>query len=124
MNKDRAARILRDLAGGIDIQTGQPLPKDSQLNQPDAIRALFVGIEALEAPSKETGEQKPLPPMAGGKWDEEELSHLAEAFEAGSSLEELAASHQRTTGAIRSRLVKLGYFEQLEARRQAAASRS
>lgn len=118
MTNERALEILRTLADGVDIQTGQPLPADAQLNQPDAIRALFVAIKALEAPiKKEAAKEKARPSMAGGKWEEEEAAHLIEAFEAGSSIEDLAAAHQRTKGAIRSRLIKMGYADEVEARK-------
>ena len=120
MDNAKALETLRRLADGIDIQSGQPLPEDSQFNHPDAIRALFAAIEALEAASKKDADKKQLPPMAGGKWDEAENTRLVEGFEAGTSVEDLAAAHQRTTGAIRSRLVKMGYFEQLEGGGQVA----
>jgi len=106
MDNAKAAEILQRLADGLDLVTGEPLPKDSQFNQPEAIRALFTAIRALEgAPQKEG------PAKAGGKWTDEEDKRLAEAFDAGSSIKDLAASHQRSNGAIRSRLVKLGKID-------------
>lgn len=120
MDETKALEILRRLADGIDIETAQPLPEDSQFNRPDAIRALFVAIKALDAAVQKAANKKPLPPMAGGKWDKQENTRLVEGFEAGNSVEDLAAAHGRTTGAIRSRLIKLGYFEEIEARKQAA----
>lgn len=120
MDETKASKILRLLADGIDPKSGKSLRATSPFNQPDSIRALLRGIDAIHALSEQAAPKKTPPPMAGGKWDEEELAHLVEGFESGSSLEDLAAAHQRTKGAIRSRLVKLGYFEQLEARSQAS----
>lgn len=120
MDEAKAVKILRQLADGLDPKTGKSLRTTSPFNQPDSIRALLCGIDAIHATSEKVTSNKTPPPMAGGKWDEEELAHLVEGFESGSSLEDLAAAHQRTKGAIRSRLVKLGYFEQLKARNQAS----
>jgi hypothetical protein len=41
-------------------------------------------------------------------WDPEEDDQLREAFEAGSTAQELADLHQRSLGAIKSRLLHLG----------------
>ncbi len=99
-----AALILRRLADGLDIATGEPLPPESQYNRPDAVRALFAGVEALEA--KEEG-----PAKAGGAWTPEEELRVVEAFDGGTPIKEIAAAHERTPGAIRSRLVKLGKID-------------
>lgn len=106
MENAKAAEILQRLADGLDVTTGEPLPKDSQFNQPEAIRALFTAIRALEGAPQKDG-----PAKAGGKWTDDEDKQLVEAFDAGSSIKDLAASHQRTSGAIRSRLVKLGKID-------------
>ena len=106
MEAKQAARILQQLADGLDPATAEPLPKDSPFNQPDAIRALFTAVRALEGPSKPDG-----PTKAGGRWTDDEDRQLTEAFDAGSSIKELAQKHDRTRGAIRSRLVKLGKID-------------
>lgn len=106
MDNAKAAEILQRLADGLDVTSGEPLPKDSQFNQPDAIRALFTAIRALEGAPQKDG-----PAKAGGKWTDDEDRQLVEAFDEGSPIKDLAASHQRTSGAIRSRLVKLGKID-------------
>lgn len=106
MDNAKAAEILQRLADGLDVTTSEPLPKDSQFNQPDAIRALFTAIRALEGAPQKDG-----PAKAGGKWTDDEDKQLVEAFDAGTSIKDLAASHQRSNGAIRSRLVKLGKID-------------
>ena len=117
MDNAKASEILQRLADGLDVTTGEPLPKDSQFNQPDAIRALFTAILALEGALQKDG-----PAKAGGKWTDDEDKQLVEAFDAGSLIKDLAVSHQRTTGAIRSRLVKLGRID-LAASSEVALSR-
>ncbi len=106
MDRAKAAEILQQLADGLDVVTGEPLPQDSQFNQPDAIRALFTAIRALEGTAK-----KDVPGKTGSKWTDEEDKQLVEAFDTGTSIKDLSASHQRTTGGIRSRLIKLGKID-------------
>ena len=106
MQAKEAARILQHLADGLDPATGEALPKDSPFNQPDAIRALFTAIRALEGAPQKDG-----PAKAGGKWTDEEDRQLAEAFDKGSPIKDLAQRHERTQGAIRSRLVRLGRID-------------
>jgi len=114
MEAARAIAILRRLADGVDVDTGEALSPSSQYNRPEAIRALFAGIEALEG--KGSAETTPKasadkPPSAGGKWTEEEQEHLVESFQSGSDIASLAETHGRTKGAIRSRLRKLGLID-------------
>jgi len=45
---------------------------------------------------------------AGKPWDAEEDESLVADFESGTSIAELAQMHERTEGAIRSRLMRLG----------------
>ena len=45
---------------------------------------------------------------AGESWTETENAEVVEAFRSGISVKEIAARHKRTTGAIQSRLKKLG----------------
>jgi len=109
MEAARAIAILRKLADGIDIDTGEALSASSQYNRPEAIRALFAGIEALEGRKSATPKASAdKPPAAGGKWTDEEQAHLVES---GSDIASLAETHGRTKGAIRSRLRKLGLID-------------
>ena len=49
-----------------------------------------------------------MPPKTGEPWTEEEDRKLLAAFDAGRALQELAAAHERTMGAVRARLLKYG----------------
>lgn len=49
-----------------------------------------------------------LPARSGTRWSDTETLELATAFEAGRSIDQLAASHARTSVAIESQLVKIG----------------
>ena len=110
MNATEALHILRALADGVDPQTGEEFPGDSPYQNPQIVRALFRSIAALEeAEEKETRKREnKLPGNAGKAWDAAEDKTLGAEFEAGISIRELAQKHERTEGAIQSRLVRLG----------------
>jgi hypothetical protein len=48
MPQQPPAEILRALAKDIDPTSGVVFPEDSPYHNPDVVRALFAGIEALE----------------------------------------------------------------------------
>ena len=49
--------------------------------------------------------------MSHQPWTPAEETDLLSAFDRGVAIKELAASHQRTRGAIKARLVRLGRLE-------------
>ncbi len=117
MDQTRALEIINALAAGIDPLTGEVFPEHSTLQHPDVVRALFLAAMALQSsrskPPRPASKDSDLPPKAGKSWSEAEDHELVAAFESGKSEKELAAKHQRTLGAIRSRLIKLGKLEPL-----------
>ncbi len=52
--------------------------------------------------------REPTPVRAGEPWDEGEDKELRHAFQAGDSFSKIAKSHQRSRGAVASRLAHLG----------------
>lgn len=124
MTPAEAKQVIEVLAKGIDPATGEVLPEDSPLNSPHVIRALFLAAKALElqagkrerSASASTTTKPPAtkPANAGKAWTEDESQRLAAAFNAGASVADLVKVHQRTTGAITSRLVKLGLMQPSE----------
>ena len=68
MEAARAIEILRRLADGIDVDTGEPLSPSDQYNRPDAIRALFAGVKALEERGSTKPPQKASPGQAASGW--------------------------------------------------------
>jgi len=115
MEREAALKIIQQLANGIDPHTGEVFRADSPYQHPDTIRALFVALRALEAPSaaskpraaaKENAAQN-----AGKPWSADEDKALASAFDAGKQIPELAAQHGRSRFAIETRLAKLGKIE-------------
>jgi len=117
MSPQEAVRILDLLAQGIDPDSGGLLPQDSVVHSAAVIRALFLASRALGAQpnaaitSLSEKDKDPSLTQAGKPWTEEEAQRLLVAFDAGTPMDELARSHGRTKGGIRSRLVRLGRLE-------------
>jgi hypothetical protein len=112
MEAERAAQILRALADGVDPFAGEVVDDRSPLQNPECIRALFAAVEALEErtsnQNKRARGNRGLTGRAGKPWDEREDGELTKRFDAGWNVADLAKHHQRTRGAIRARLVRLG----------------
>ena len=113
METDRAKDIIRSLADGRDPVTGEQFPPNSPYQQADTVRALYLALEAIEKSGRSRTPRviDPSKPKAGGPWSPEEEQQLRDAFAAHKPIAEIAAAHGRTTGAINSRLVKLGLIE-------------
>lgn len=107
MKELKALEIVRALADGIDPHTGEVFPADSPYQNAQTVRALFTAIAALEAAAKRKERKRNLPERAGSPWDDEESKLLIKRFDDGATINEIAREHKRTTGAIKSQLVKL-----------------
>lgn len=102
-DKNRHLEILQALADGTDPRTGEIFPADSPYNQPEIIRALFFALDEFRAVA-EKGNQ-------GLPWGEDEDVLLAERFNKGIKITQLAKLHSRSYGAIKARLLKLGLLQ-------------
>ena len=111
MTTTEARKIIESLADGRCPQTGQKLPADSTYQQPDVVRALFVAARALTRAEQSEQRASSLPEHAGRAWNPAEEQRLCESFDAGKTVAELARIHERTRGAIQSRLERLGKIE-------------
>lgn len=107
MELHETIKVVRLLSEGVDPTTGEVLPDDHFINRPQVIRALHHAHELLQNPALANNR----PANQGKPWPEAEDAALAEAFERGDQIKDIAAEHKRTTGAIRSRLVKLGLID-------------
>ena len=108
MENHEALRIIRILADGVDPYTGEKFPPESPYQNAATVRALFTAAQSLEIAIKRERSRSNLPERAGEPWSGEESDRLAHHYDNGVSIPELAKVHCRTSGAIRSRLVKLG----------------
>jgi hypothetical protein len=107
MDPREAAWIIQALAGGTDPYTGERLPHDGPLSNPDTIKALRAALAALASgPSQK--KLRDLPAQAGKAWDEAEDATLVREFDAGATRAAMAKAHGRTLGAIKARLILLG----------------
>jgi hypothetical protein len=111
MTPAEAKQIIEVLASGVDPATGEVLADDSALNDPHVIRALFIAAKALEQAGSKATRSAAKPGHAGASWSEEEDQRLVGAFDAGTPVAALARAHERTSGAITSRLIKLGRLQ-------------
>ena len=118
MDDARAAEILKSLAAGMDPAAGQPLTSIAPLQSPDVVRALFLAADSLETRLRQSRRQSTLPRNAGKPWAPEEDERLLAGFDAGTKVDELATTHERTRAGIEARLVKHG---RLQADQAAAA---
>ena len=111
MNASDALKIVEPLANGINPFNGEIFEKDSLFQNPQTVRALFRAIDSLKDDIKREKRRKHAPERAGKPWSEREDEELANSFEDGMSINELASRHKRTRGAIASRLERLGKIE-------------
>jgi hypothetical protein len=103
-DKQRIIEILEALANGVDPVSGEVFPSDSPYQNAEVVRALFNAVNELKA-SEVRGNK-------GSKWSEAEDQQLKDNFSKGFKTAELAKLHGRSSGAIRSRLIKLGLVEE------------
>jgi hypothetical protein len=122
MERDKALHILKALADGIDPGTGEPFADGSPYQRADTVRALCTAVYLMQGTTTPTGtiddaaagaekaaqRSTSTRTNAGRAWTEEEELRLAQAFDSGRSIEELAQEHQRSRLAIEARLAKLG----------------
>jgi hypothetical protein len=108
MDQAQALAIVRSLANGVDPESGEVFTPDSAYQRPQVVRALYEAAAALERIERFERRRQQMPPKTGEPWSEEEDRKLLAAFDGGRALQELAAAHERTMGAVRARLLKYG----------------
>ena len=108
MDISKATEIIKLLADGKHPRTKARLDENHVINEPDVIRALNKIVETLSSTDKKSKKPRDLPERVGKPWSENEDKALIQAFENGISINDLVIKHQRTRGAIRSRLIRLG----------------
>ena len=112
MDRNAVITVLESLANGLDPATGATIPHDL-FQSADTVRALFAASTMLK-------EKPPAPARArsgaslvaaGSAWSEQEETLLCQEFDSGMSVAQIALQHGRTSGAITSRLVKVGRID-------------
>jgi len=105
MRENEYIEIIKCLANGTDPITGEIFPSHSPYQQAEIIRALFYAVQELKPKREQIGNQ-------GKLWSREEDNTLSERFNKGAKISEIAKAHERTYGAIKSRLIKLKLIEE------------
>lgn len=108
MNRQEVITVLESLANGVDPRTGARIPCDT-FHSADTVRALFAASNLLRTDPIRPANTKFT--SAGEPWSAEEDARLGNELDSGMSIAQIALKHGRTSGAITSRLVKLGRLE-------------
>jgi hypothetical protein len=99
MEAERAIEIVQALADGVDPYSGERF-SPSSYQQADTVRPLHLALEALaklrRSTARKTGPGRP--------WNEDAEKELLREFDGKVDVEEIAAKHERTKGAIWARL--------------------
>lgn len=123
MELNKAKETIERLADGINPATGEVLPREAPYNDPLVVRALFTILDSIKAirPAGKTVEERQSDNVENGKprnaglpWTEELRAEAAAKFKDGRSVNELAESFERTSGAITLELVRQGLIESTE----------
>ncbi|MCH9808344.1 MAG: hypothetical protein K0U74_11480 [Alphaproteobacteria bacterium] len=113
MDPQEALKIIDELAAGRNPVDGEPLPDKHICQEPDVIRSLYAASKALHHEIQRQRRlevtRARLAANAGAPWNLDEDNALMRGYRSGAGIPALAERHRRTTGAIRSRLEKLGF---------------
>ena len=107
MDRQQVITVLESLANGMDPATGARIPLDTFHNG-DTVRALFAATALLKGERRVVNAKFA---AAGTPWSAEEDTRLVNEFDKGMTVAQMALQHGRTSGAITSRLVKLGRID-------------
>ena len=114
MERQEVIAVLESLANGIDPGTGARIPHEA-FHTADTVRALFAAsslLKAADAPApvkRRRGTTRLT--SAGEPWSAEEDARLCHEFDSGMTISQIALQHGRSSGAITSRLVKVGRID-------------
>ena len=114
MKEQRAIKILQALVAGTDPFTDEELATGTVLQHADVLRAMLVGIGALQESVGRASRRASLPKNIGKAWSEEEHESLVVAFQGGEPIPQIAVRHGRTVRAIEARLERHGLIQPSE----------
>jgi hypothetical protein len=114
MDRQQVIAIIDSLADGIDPATGARIPYEA-FHTAEAVRALFAASAFLRSdtapPKSVKSAGSSTFTSAGAAWSAEEDARLGQEFDSGMTVAQIALQHGRTSGAINSRLVKIGRLD-------------
>ncbi len=96
--------IANSLLSGVNPYTGEILDNNHLVNDENIQIIIEEGRKSLLRRERRKANE---PHFAGEKWTDAEDSQLIDEWKLGMKITEIATLHQRTTGSINSRLLKL-----------------
>jgi hypothetical protein len=108
MQHTEARSILVSLIEGRNPGSKEALPGECVVHHPDVIRALLVGVGAIDSADARVKRRAALPENVGQDWTTREEEQLRAEFAAKESLKAIAERHGRTLRAIEARLERMG----------------
>lgn len=121
MDLQTSLETLKKLARGVNPINEEAFPKDSPYNHPDIIRALYLVVEQLSSSTKlkksldsrrDSNRAKGLPSNTGLPWSDVSRTTLAQEFEKGTTVPELAQRFERSRTAIAAELKRQGLISE------------
>ncbi len=115
MERQEVITVLESLANGVDPGTGARIPHEA-FHTADTVRALFTAsalLKAGDAPPPTRSGRKATTKLtsAGMPWSADEDARLCNELDSGMTIAQIGLQHGRSSGAITSRLVKLGRID-------------
>ena len=108
MQHSEARTILLSLIEGRNPRSGEQLPSECVVHHSDVLRALLLGVGAIDAVDARVKRRAALPENVGQGWTAQEEEQLRSEFVAKEPLGVVAARHGRTLRAIEARLQRVG----------------
>lgn len=96
------------LIEGRNPDSGERLPEECVVHRSDVIRALLLGMGAIDATNARAKRRAQLPKNVGRDWTTKEEEQLRSEFAAKEPVSAIAARHGRTLRAIEARLQMMG----------------
>ena len=108
MQHNEAKAILVSLIEGRNPDSGERLPSECVVHRSDVIRALLLGVGAINSTDARAKRRSQLPKNVGRDWTTKEEEQLRSEFAAKEPLKSIAERHGRTLRAIEARLERMG----------------
>lgn len=114
MERKDVLTVLESLANGIDPVTGARIPQEA-FHSAETVRALFTALLLLKEDDPKPRKRRRVVTTSltsiGEFWTREEDARLVAEHDQGKTIAQIALQHGRSSGAITSRLVKLGKID-------------
>jgi DNA-binding CsgD family transcriptional regulator len=108
---DKSTEIFRQLSSGLSEETIlQTQPLIDRLDIVQAAREALILNQAVQVRDERSDKVMRQYPRAYDKWSPDEERRVAEMYNSGKTMREIAATVLRQPNAIKNRLEKMGWF--------------